>query len=50
MTIGVVYWPGGLESDWGDSLTGLQPCDPAAQANLVRVRNMQATRPLLLAL
>jgi len=35
MTIGVVYWPGGLEADWGDPATGIQPCDPASQANLV---------------
>jgi hypothetical protein len=35
-SIGIAYWPGGLESDWGSPTTGLQPCDPAVQANLVR--------------
>uniref|UniRef100_A0A383W183 Pherophorin domain-containing protein n=1 Tax=Tetradesmus obliquus TaxID=3088 RepID=A0A383W183_TETOB len=42
-SIGLVYWPGGLETDWGSPETGLQPCDPAVQANLTALGAMFAT-------
>jgi hypothetical protein len=34
-TLGLAYWPGGTESDWGPPDQGLQPCNPEVQANLV---------------
>lgn len=33
--VGLVYWPGGLEQHWGSPETGLNPCNPDVQANLV---------------
>eukprot|EP00878_Enallax_costatus_P015146 GHUV01015858.1.p1 GENE.GHUV01015858.1~~GHUV01015858.1.p1 ORF type:complete len:328 (+),score=61.50 GHUV01015858.1:609-1592(+) len=32
--VGLVFWPGGLEEQWGNTTSGLQPCDPAVMANL----------------
>ncbi|KAF8056432.1 hypothetical protein HT031_006289 [Scenedesmus sp. PABB004] len=37
--VGLVFWPGGLDSDWG----ALQPCDPAVQANLTAAGAMFAS-------
>lgn len=33
--MGLVFWPGGLEADWGNTTGGLQPCNPDHMANLV---------------
>lgn len=33
--VGLAFWPGGKESDWGDHVTGIQPCNKTQQANLV---------------
>jgi len=34
--VGLAFWPGGKEADWGDPINGLQPCNREQQANLVR--------------
>lgn len=35
--VGLVFWPGGLEEQWGNVTNGLQPCNPDVMANLVGV-------------
>jgi hypothetical protein len=35
--VGLAFWPGGTEADWGDPVNGVQPCNGTElQANLVR--------------
>lgn len=49
-TVGLAFWPGGTEADWGDPITGVQPCNAYQQANLVRAGAHGASaRPLLAA-
>lgn len=35
LVVGLVYWPGGMLSDWGTPEAGLNPCNETVQANLV---------------
>ncbi|KIZ07612.1 hypothetical protein MNEG_0342 [Monoraphidium neglectum] len=32
--VGLAFWPGGKEADWGDPTTGIQPCNETQRANL----------------
>jgi hypothetical protein len=48
IVVGLVYWPGGLLSDWGDPETGLNPCNSEVQANLVSTVNIYCPAELKL--
>ncbi|KAI8477283.1 MAG: hypothetical protein J3K34DRAFT_455368 [Monoraphidium minutum] len=32
--VGIAFWPGGTEADWGDPINGLNPCNETHRANL----------------
>lgn len=43
LIVGLAFWPGGTEADWGPGnpdLSGLNPCNASHHANLVRAINM----------
>jgi hypothetical protein len=40
--VGLAFWPGAREEDWGDTVHGLQPCKPEHRAKLVRGRGAPA--------
>ena len=42
--VGLAFWPGGLESDWGPYTDGLNPCNATAVANLVSGAAARARR------
>jgi hypothetical protein len=38
--VGIAYWPGAVPDVWGDENTGINPCNAALRANLVRPRRL----------
>ena len=44
--VGLAFWPGGRERDWGDAASGVQPCNASQRANLVSSRTPRTARTL----